>query len=152
LPFGLLHELVIARDASGTLFYKPHPLIGIIFLIWINDTFAYLGGSLYGKRRMMASVSPGKTWEGTITGVVFSFGSSFLLATQLHDSRSFLWPVLGLIVPVLATVGDLVQSHLKRQADVKDTGRLMPGHGGVLDRFDSLIFVTPFVVVLLKLL
>jgi phosphatidate cytidylyltransferase len=101
---------------------------------------------------MMERISPGKTWEGTVLGVLITFGLSFVLRDVILQEKGFLWPVLGLMVPILATIGDLVQSMLKRQAGIKDSGSIMPGHGGVLDRFDSLIFVSPFVVAVLKLL
>ncbi len=152
MPFALLHEIIFASGASEIPVYTPDILLGIIFLIWINDTFAYLGGSLFGKHKMMPSVSPGKTWEGTLTGILCAAGISFLFGTFFHEHPAVLWPLLGVVVPVLATIGDLVQSQIKRQAGVKDSGSIMPGHGGILDRFDSLIFVTPFVVVILKLL
>jgi phosphatidate cytidylyltransferase len=102
---------------------------------------------------MIERISPGKTWEGTLFGIAVTFGVSFLIRYYLfeHDD-GYLWPLLVVLVPVLATLGDLVESLLKREAGVKDTGHLLPGHGGVLDRFDSLIFVSPFVVVLSKLL
>lgn len=152
-PFALLHNLV-TPDVAGIdpSYFEPKLLLGVILLIWGNDTFAYLGGSLFGKHKMIERISPGKTWEGTITGIVLSFAASFLFEDLLLKTNTFLWPVLGVLVPVLATFGDLIESLIKRQAGVKDTGNLMPGHGGILDRFDSLIFVTPFVFVILKLL
>jgi phosphatidate cytidylyltransferase len=124
----------------------------VILLIWSNDTFAYLAGNLAGKHKMVERISPGKTWEGTIGGIIITFGLSFLVGDLVRSTETTLWPVLGVVVPVLATIGDLVQSQLKRKAGVKDSGSIMPGHGGVLDRFDSLIFVIPFVFVIVKLL
>lgn len=151
LPFGLLHSLVTTKSVPLDATYFPHVLLGIIFLIWSNDTFAYLGGSLFGKNKMIERISPGKTWEGTLFGVLVTFGISFLIRFYLIGDEGMLWPVLGITVPVLATVGDLIESMIKRQAGVKDTGNIMPGHGGVLDRFDSLIFVSPFVYALIHL-
>lgn len=145
LPFTLLQSLVLTNEGE----YKPHLLTGVIFLIWSNDTFAYLGGSLFGKNKMIERISPGKTWEGTIFGILMTFVISFILQRYLITFNDNRWIILGALVPVLATLGDLVESLLKRQAGVKDTGNIMPGHGGVLDRFDSLIFVTPFVYILL---
>lgn len=145
LPFTLLQRLVLSSEGD----YKPHLLTGVIFLIWSNDTFAYLGGSLFGKNKMIERISPGKTWEGTVFGVLMTFVISFILQRYLITFNDNRWIILGVLVPVLATLGDLVESLLKRQAGVKDTGNIMPGHGGILDRFDSLIFVTPFVYVLL---
>jgi phosphatidate cytidylyltransferase len=154
LPFALLHELVIMPGIlTHTPIFFPNLLLGIIFLIWSNDTFAYLGGSLLGRHKVMERVSPGKTWEGTVCGILATVVISFFVRRWMFpESVTLFWPMLGLIVPVIATTGDLVESALKREAGVKDSGSLMPGHGGILDRFDSLIFVSPFVVVMLKLL
>jgi phosphatidate cytidylyltransferase len=152
LPFALIHEIVFKTDSSPILIYSPAILLGIVILIWTNDTFAYLGGSMFGRHKMIERVSPGKTWEGTAIGILACFGISFLVAKHADHGSADFWIVAGILVPVLATIGDLAQSTLKREADVKDTGRIMPGHGGILDRFDSLIFVSPFVVVVLKLI
>jgi phosphatidate cytidylyltransferase len=154
VPFALLHELVtVPGIIHSESLYTPTIVLGIILLIWSNDTFAYLGGSIFGRHKMIERISPGKTWEGTLFGIAVTFGVSFLIRYYLFEpDDGYLWPLLGVLVPVLATLGDLVESLLKREAGVKDTGHLLPGHGGVLDRFDSLIFVSPFVVVLSKLL
>jgi phosphatidate cytidylyltransferase len=150
IPFGLLHGLVL-KPGEGTMEFNPYLLFGIILLIWSNDTFAYLGGSLFGKHKMIERISPGKTWEGTIFGIVLTFVLACVIGKYVQGNMA-LWSILGVTVPLLATVGDLVESMIKRQAGIKDTGSIMPGHGGVLDRFDSLIFVSPFVFVILKLI
>lgn len=151
LPFALLTNFVIVNPLNSNTFqFFPKLLLGIIFLIWSNDTFAYLGGSLFGKHKMIERISPGKTWEGTIFGILISFGISFLIQRYFIQTQNNIWLALGIIVPILATLGDLVESMLKRQAGIKDSGNIMPGHGGVLDRFDSLIFVSPFVYVIFK--
>lgn len=154
LPFSLLNHVVYHSSSAGldVPFFNPMLILGIIFLIWSNDTFAYLGGSLFGKNKMIERVSPGKTWEGTIIGVLITFGLSFLFNKLILDLGNYTWMALGILVPILATVGDLVESKLKREAGIKDSGSIMPGHGGILDRFDSLIFVSPFVYVFFKLL
>jgi phosphatidate cytidylyltransferase len=151
LPFALLNQTVFYDPGIGVDTFEPKLILGIIFLIWSNDTFAYLGGSLFGKNKMIERVSPGKTWEGTIIGVLITFGLSFLF-NMLFNLGDYTWQILGIMVPVLATIGDLVESKLKREAGVKDSGNIMPGHGGALDRFDSLIFVSPFVYVIFKLI
>lgn len=150
LPICFLHKLVFTAY-SGTN-YEPRLLLGIILLIWSNDTFAYLGGSLFGKRKLIERISPGKTIEGTLIGIVITFLLSFLLESILSFRAPIPWYSLGLIVPVTATLGDLLESLMKRQAGIKDTGSLLPGHGGVLDRFDSLLLVSPVVVFILKFL
>lgn len=149
VPFALLNHTVFYCVGSEK--FNSAVILGIIFLIWSNDTFAYLGGSLFGKNKMIERVSPGKTWEGTIIGVLITFGLSFTFNTWVFNFGNYTWCILGFIVPILATIGDLVESKLKREAGVKDSGSIMPGHGGVLDRFDSLIFVSPFVFLVLRL-
>jgi phosphatidate cytidylyltransferase len=102
---------------------------------------------------MIARISPGKTWEGTVFGILMTGVSGYIVGTYIVSTPHIgLWIILGLVVPVLATLGDLLESMIKRQAGVKDTGSIMPGHGGILDRFDSLIFVSPFVFVIAKLI
>jgi phosphatidate cytidylyltransferase len=100
---------------------------------------------------MIERISPGKTWEGTIFGVFVTFVISFIFKNYFENEFGLLWLSFGFFVPVLATIGDLIESMLKRQAQIKDSGNIMPGHGGVLDRFDSLIFVAPIVFISLNL-
>lgn len=154
IPFALVGYLSNAWNSlNKTGEGSAWTIISVIFLIWSNDTFAYLGGSIFGKNKLLERVSPGKTWEGTIFGVLVTVGVSFLLHTYLLNSENLLlWITLGIQVPVTATLGDLFESLLKRKAGVKDSGSLMPGHGGVLDRFDSLLFVVPVTLVVVKFL
>lgn len=147
MPFAILNRIVFLGNHD----YSPNLVLCIILLIWSNDTFAYLGGSLFGKNKMIERVSPGKTWEGTIIGTILTLGSGALLSWYFNDKGLLFYISLAAIVSVLATIGDLVESLLKRNAGVKDSGAIMPGHGGALDRFDSLIFVTPFIYGFLKL-
>ncbi|MDP1802688.1 MAG: phosphatidate cytidylyltransferase [Bacteroidota bacterium] len=149
IPFALLNQTVCFSGHYSEGLFKPMLILGVIFLIWSNDTFAYLGGSLFGKHKMIERVSPGKTWEGTITGVLITFGLSFLFNDHIYKLEGIYgWTLIGIMVPILATIGDLVESKLKREAGIKDSGNIMPGHGGILDRFDSLIFVSPFIYVI----
>jgi len=131
--------------------YNPGIMMGVILLIWANDTFAYLCGSLIGKRKLYERISPGKTWEGSLGGMLLTLGATWLIAHWYDTVALKHWIVIALIVCILGTIGDLVESMLKRQAGVKDSGRIMPGHGGILDRFDSLLFVSPFVYAYLNL-
>ena len=153
--FGIFYSVVpfvtLNLMASQNNQFSPKLILGIIFLIWRNDTFAYLGGSLFGKNKMIERISPGKTWEGTIFGVLITFVMSFLFKNFFENEFGLLWLFFGFFVPVLATIGDLIESMLKRQAQIKDSGNIMPGHGGVLDRFDSLIFVAPIVFIILNI-
>ncbi len=157
LPFALLVQIPVDTGSGSSLSelfasYNYFKVLGIIFLIWANDTFAYLGGSLIGKNKMYERVSPGKTWEGTTVGVVCAVGVGFLLNLDHTFSSPAIWPLIGLFVGVFGTIGDLIESLMKRQAGVKDSGTLMPGHGGILDRFDSLMFVSPFVYFIIEFL
>jgi len=151
VPFALLNE-VVSIVPGGFVAFNPRIILGTILLIWSNDTFAYLGGSLFGKHKMIERISPGKTWEGTFFGFAMTIVSGYIVGKYILQSELALWLILGAAVPVLATTGDLIESMLKRQAGIKDSGNLMPGHGGILDRFDSLIFVSPFLFVIVKLI
>jgi len=140
-PFVLLTKVPIGEHD-----YNPKILITIIALIWTNDTFAYLIGKNFGKRKLLPSISPKKTVEGFIGGVIFSIISGFLLAKYyIHAKQFYFWIIIALIVGVFSTLGDLIESKFKRIAGVKDSGNIMPGHGGILDRLDSIIFVAPFI-------
>jgi phosphatidate cytidylyltransferase len=123
-------------------------VLAIILSLWVNDTMAYLVGSLIG-RTPLSSISPKKTWEGTIGGIVFAVitmgGVGFYLSSGFEMQTVTNWVIVAAIAAIAGTVGDLLQSKLKRLADVKDSGHIMPGHGGFLDRFDSLLFATPFI-------
>lgn len=125
--------------------YNFHYVLGIILLIWASDVCAYLVGSLIGKTRLYERISPGKTWEGTIGATILTIGCSFIIANWFPELALKHWIVISVLVCIFGTIGDLVESMLKRQAGVKDSGRIMPGHGGILDRFDSLLFVSPFI-------
>ncbi len=126
--------------------YNPKILISIFILIWANDTFAYLVGKSLGRNKLFPSVSPKKTIEGFIGGLVFTIISSILLSKfYIEPKILYIWIVIAIIVSIFSTLGDLIQSKFKRVAGVKDSGKIMPGHGGVLDRLDSIIFVIPFI-------
>jgi len=139
LPFYFLLKIAFL---NGT--YRPELIFGVILLVWANDTGAYLVGSRVGKRKLFPSVSPNKTWEGTIGGIVLAVLAGWgVYALGWFDSLQD-GVILGLIVGIIGTIGDLVESALKRNFDVKDSGSILPGHGGALDRFDSFIFLLPF--------
>ncbi len=149
-PLSLLVSLPVSIH-DGAFDYNYFKVLGIVLLIWSNDTLAYLGGSIFGKNKMYERISPGKTWEGTIIGSFGTIGIGFLLNFNNTYDEELVWPSIALLVAVFGTIGDLVESMLKRNAGVKDSGQIMPGHGGALDRFDSLIFVTPFIYAFLKI-
>ena len=132
--------------------YSPKMLLLVFILLWANDTFAYLTGRLLGKHKLFVRISPGKTIEGSIGGLVFTL-AGIIVFSHYADWLSLKAAIgMGLIAVVFGTLGDLCESMLKRQAGVKDSGRLIPGHGGILDRFDSVLFALPFVSIFLLLL
>lgn len=125
--------------------YRPGQIIGIFILIWVNDTFAYLVGKSIGKHKLFMRVSPKKTIEGFLGGMVFTIVTGVLIGLYFLEEPVFKWVVIAVISVVFSTLGDLIQSKFKRSANVKDSGTIMPGHGGIYDRLDSIIFVAPFV-------
>jgi phosphatidate cytidylyltransferase len=140
-PFVLIN--FIPMGIKG---YNPKILISILILIWTNDTFAYVVGKSLGKNKLFPKVSPKKTIEGFIGGMIFSILSSYLLANFFLEAKIiYIWIIIAIIVSVFSTLGDLIESKFKRQAGIKDSGNIMPGHGGILDRLDSIIFVIPFI-------
>ena len=132
--------------------YQPKIVICILIFIWVNDSFAYLVGKNFGKRKLFESVSPKKTIEGFIGGWAFSLIAAFFISQQHNDTNINLidWIIIASILSVFGTIGDLIESKFKRQAKVKDSGTIMPGHGGMLDRLDSLFFAAPFVFLYLQ--
>lgn len=117
--------------------------IALILMIWMNDTLAYLCGSFFGKRPFFPSISPKKTVEGTLGGIVFTMALAWVWSYFSHTYSFMEWVGLAAIASIVGTVGDLAESKLKRMAGVKDSGTMMPGHGGALDRFDSLLLAAP---------
>ena len=139
----------IAFDHGGD--YNPWLVFAIIAMTWTNDTMAYLVGSQVGKNKMFSRMSPNKTWEGTIGGILFTIIVAFVFHYFFGLFTSLQWLIVALIIGIFGTIGDLVESMLKRSLDVKDTGSLLPGHGGLLDRFDSFTFHLPLTVYFLEL-
>lgn len=118
--------------------------LSYFILIWSSDTFAYLSGRAFGKHKLFERISPKKTWEGSIGGAICTMLISFVLYRFYGIYPLPVWLGLAVIIVVCGTLGDLVESMLKRSLDVKDSGNILPGHGGILDRFDSLLFSAPF--------
>lgn len=125
--------------------YNPELIIGILILIWVNDSFALLVGKNFGKRKLFVSVSPRKTQEGFLGGLVFALLAAYLISNYYTVLSTLNWVIIASIVSIIGTLGDLVESKYKRFANIKDSGNLMPGHGGIFDRLDSLLFAAPFV-------
>jgi phosphatidate cytidylyltransferase len=120
-------------------------MICVLLMIWTNDSFAFFVGKNIGKRKLFVSVSPKKTQEGFIGGLLFTLLSACIISKYNNDYTLMNWLTIGFIISVIGTLGDLVESKFKRQANIKDSGNIMPGHGGMLDRLDSILFAAPFI-------
>lgn len=149
LPFSTINILAFQDTPDGPVYNYLLPLSVFIFL-WVNDTGAYCTGSLFGRHKLFPRVSPGKSWEGCIGGAIFVVIAAVVISC-LSDTSSAVstavWIGLGLVVVVFGTLGDLVESLFKRTLGVKDSGNILPGHGGMLDRFDSSLLAIPASVV-----
>lgn len=155
LPFSLLNVLAFRSVGPDITYTYLIPLCVFVFL-WMNDTGAYLCGSLLGKHKLFPRISPGKSWEGSIGGGILVMGIAVLIwyLTEQYsvnelNLNAFEWAGLGLTVVVFGTWGDLIESLLKRTLGIKDSGTILPGHGGMLDRFDSSLLAIPAAVVYL---
>ena len=150
IPFALMNWFDLLSNSSGV--FANYLLFSLFIIVWCYDIFAYLTGSFFGKHKMFERVSPKKTWEGFAGGLVFALLAAYVLSLFFSQLNVTHWLTLAIIIVVTATLGDLSESMLKRFAGVKDSGSLMPGHGGVLDRFDAVLFATPFVLIYLELM
>jgi len=150
MPFALWVNF-IKGYSNNTGAYNPHLLLGFFFLLWTNDTGAYLVGRSIGKHKLWERVSPKKTWEGFFGGLILSIGVGYIISMFYPELHYILWMIMAVIVSCAGTMGDLVESAFKRSIDAKDSGSILPGHGGILDRFDGVFLSTPFVLVLLQL-
>jgi len=139
LPFSVLNLLVFPDSGANPPVYQWIWVIALLLFIWANDTGAYLIGVRYGKHRLWERISPKKSWEGFFGGLMFAVASAFIFAHFHPQIAVYHWVALSVGVVVLGTYGDLIESLIKRTSEVKDSGRLLPGHGGFLDRFDSLL-------------
>lgn len=155
LPFSMLGVLAFRATPEGTVYTYLMPLSVFVFL-WINDSGAYCCGSLLGRHKLFPRISPGKSWEGSVGGAVFVAAAAVLIwhLTELYGVNDLRlsaveWVGLGLVVTVFGTWGDLVESLFKRTLGIKDSGKILPGHGGMLDRFDSSLLALPAAVVYL---
>jgi len=164
LPFSLLNVLAFTANGSGMVAFNTLLPLSVFIFLWINDTGAYCVGSLLGRHKLFPRISPGKSWEGSIGGALFvlavAYGIGWLdnmeIADAEHTSPLFAgtlsipeWLGLGLVVVIFGTWGDLVESLFKRTLGIKDSGSILPGHGGMLDRFDSSLLAIPAAVIYL---
>jgi len=149
IPFLTADDEFINIHTSN---YNPKIIISILVIIWANDTFAYLVGRSIGRNKLFEKVSPKKTIEGFLGGIIFAVMAGLLLANFYLNQSMIHWLIIALIIGVFGTLGDLIESKFKRNADVKDSGNIMPGHGGFLDRLDSIIFAAPFIYLFYQIL
>lgn len=146
MPFSFLH---IIAFHNGT--YTAEIVLGIIFIQWASDTGAFFAGSKFGRRKLFERISPKKSWEGFLGGTVLALGISLLIYNYLGVLELWQWVGIAFITAVVGTYGDLVESLFKRSMEIKDSGTVIPGHGGFLDRFDSLLLSIPFIALFLKI-
>ncbi|MGV6861655.1 MAG: phosphatidate cytidylyltransferase [Putridiphycobacter sp.] len=137
LPFFIINHLRLTNDNYWM-------VLGLFIMVWSSDTFAYLIGRQIGKHKLFERISPKKSWEGFIGGMLFSMLAGGLIA-HFTDESIVKFLIYGAIISTFGTLGDLVESMLKRSLNIKDSGNILPGHGGLLDRFDAVIFVTPII-------
>ena len=154
LPF-----VFITKISFGIKDYNPKIIIGLFLLIWTNDTFAYIVGKSIGKHKLLERISPKKTIEGFAGGIIFAIVAGYLISKyyiqakpEFSQQSILIWTSIAAIVGIFGTIGDLIESKFKRIAGVKDSGNIMPGHGGVLDRLDSVIFVAPIIFLFYQIL
>ncbi|WP_264563688.1 phosphatidate cytidylyltransferase [Flavobacterium sp. N3904] len=155
IGYIILPFIIITKIPFGIKGYNPNILISIFILIWTNDTFAYLVGKSIGKHKLFERISPKKTIEGFLGGIGFAILASYFISKyflMLPEKNTFIWITIALIVGIFGTIGDLVESKFKRISEKKDSGNIMPGHGGILDRLDSVIFVAPIVFLFYQIL
>ncbi len=152
IPFALLN---IATFENGS--YDYQIIFGCLFILWASDTGAYFAGTFFGKRKLFERISPKKSWEGFVGGAilafVFAYGLPYFFSAIGHEPtiRWWQWMVIGVLIVIGGTFGDLVESLLKRSIEIKDSGTALPGHGGFLDRFDGLLISAPFIVAFLEI-
>lgn len=155
LPLSTINVLAFNAATDGSINFNYIIPLSVFIFLWTNDTGAYCTGSLFGKHKLFPRISPAKSWEGSIGGAVFVLISAYIIGmlTGADAGKSYLdipqWLGLGLIVVVFGTWGDLVESLFKRTLGIKDSGTILPGHGGMLDRFDSSLMAMPAAVVYL---
>ena len=151
LPFSLLNVLAFNATNNGLVAFNPILPLSVFVFLWVNDSGAYCVGSLIGKHKIFPRISPAKSWEGSIGGAVFVLAAAYAISYFIDQNMLTMpeWLGLGLVVVVFGTWGDLVESLFKRTLGIKDSGDILPGHGGMLDRFDSSLLAIPAAVIYL---
>ena len=144
--------MTFSEGVTELLPYEGFQILLVFILIWANDSFAYLVGRKFGKTKLFERISPKKTWEGSIGGVFFGLLLGYLNSQIFDGLDTPTWMAIAVIVVIFGSLGDLVESLFKRSLGIKDSGKILPGHGGVLDRFDGIFISAPMVYTFLKIL
>ncbi|MEC5166017.1 phosphatidate cytidylyltransferase [Flavobacterium sp. PL11] len=159
IGYIILPFVFITKISFGINDYNPKIIIGLFILVWTNDTFAYIVGKSIGRTKLFEKISPKKTVEGFFGGIIFAVIAGYLISKyyikanpEFSDRSILIWTSIAIIVGIAGTIGDLTESKFKRIAGVKDSGSIMPGHGGILDRLDSVIFVAPIIFLFYQIL
>lgn len=150
LPFALLNILSTAGEVDGT--YNFVPVLSVFIFIWSNDTGAFFVGCSIGRHKMWERVSPKKTWEGTIGGILIAMLAGYIISLYSPLLNAWQWMGMAVVIAATGTYGDLIESCMKREMGIKDSGTIIPGHGGLLDRFDSTIVAVPSALIYLSLI
>jgi len=146
VPFALLNIAAFEHNV-----YNYEIIFGCLFILWASDTGAYFAGTFFGKRKLFERISPKKSWEGFFGGALLALIFAYGLSEFFHSISLVQWIIVGVIIIIGGTFGDLVESLLKRSIEIKDSGTSIPGHGGFLDRFDGLLISAPFIVAYLEI-
>ncbi|WP_209319703.1 phosphatidate cytidylyltransferase [Ancylomarina longa] len=149
LPFSLFSYMTYPFSDNR---FHSEIVLGIFLMVWANDSGAYLVGVNFGKHRLFERISPKKSWEGSIGGAIVSLIVAYICSIFCFDLSLWEWLFMGAIVVVFGSLGDLIESLLKRSIQIKDSGNILPGHGGILDRFDAILLVSPVVFVFLQII
>jgi phosphatidate cytidylyltransferase len=145
LPLALLNFFYSPFQSRGE--FNTHILIAFFTITWLVDTAAYLVGMAFGRHRLFERISPKKSWEGSIGGFLMGIISAWVISLIFKDLQFYQWAIIATIITISGGFGDLVESMFKRSVNTKDTGNILPGHGGILDRFDCVFFSAPFVFI-----
>ena len=151
LPFFLIQLFGMKDSNYPNTAFDPSLILLILVLTWTFDTFAYLFGVTFGKHKIMPSISPKKSWEGFAGGFIFTIITAYIISEYLSTLNLGIIIITSLLLPFTATLGDFIASFYKRQAGVKDSGNLIPGHGGILDRMDAFMITIPMIYILTKI-
>ena len=151
LPFFLIQLFGMKDSNYPNTAFDPSLILLILVLTWTFDTFAYLFGVTFGKHKIIPSISPKKSWEGFAGGFIFTIITAYIISEYLSTLNLEIIIVTSILLPFTATLGDFIASFYKRQAGVKDSGNLIPGHGGILDRMDAFMITIPMIYILTKI-